>query len=637
MDSFTAEANQTYYILLSGYGSSDKGDFALEVSCEVIYDCPDLQANIGDACDDGDPNTENDMIVEGCGCTGTPVITPPTPVCDNFVYFLSDHASADDVSDIYKVTLSGGEAILDHIITSDIEVHIAYNPADNLLYAVSRDFHSYRTLDPYAASPEFGPAVDLGDDLTQITAAVFNADGKLLVGSQNQNKIWSVNVSTNVVSLYDAYAPVQGGDLAYSSDGMLYLATRTGSGLYEVYPDDVMPDQLLPGPGVPDNVTGMAITDIDQLLVSSRDNTNLVLRNTDGSDAGSYAVTLNGEPFTLQNGDMASGCDTHQNVEECTSFSIFYSNHTSSASSDLYSVTINGADADLSLLTTVDFEEHIAFNATAGIVYLVNADGSFVRSYDPVGNITIGDLPILGDVGNLYAAVYNPEDGLLYVGDAGANKIYTISLVDGTTTFFANAPIEGGDLAIQDGVLYLATRQGDKLYEIVGGGSPVLVGSIPANVNGMAKANNSTTLLTSNAGASAFSEINAADGSTVNSYNAILNGESFTMTNGDMASGCAAGGNSGNTCDYKLYYVHTPSGGGDQPLLEVTLNNDGTASYNAIIANIGGHIGLSPDGTTIYNVGGSDLKVIDVATGSVVNTVNIQTAVVKILVVSLPQ
>ena len=107
----------------------------------------------------------------------------------------------------------------------------------------------------------------------------------------------------------------------------------------------------------------------------------------------------------------------------------------------------------------------------------------------------------------------------------------------------------------------------------------------------------------------------------------MLNGEPYTLRDGDMASGCDTHEETQVIrCDYKLYYVHSPSGGGNQPLLEVTLNNDGTASYNAIIANIGGHIGLSPDGTTIYNVGGSDLKVIDVATASVVNTVNIQTA-----------
>ena len=222
----------------------------------VTYDCPDLQANIGDACDDGDPNTENDMVTADCGCAGTPVVTP---VCDNFVYYLSDHSAADGISDIYKVTLSGGDANLEYIATSEIEVHIAYNPIDNLIYAVSKHTNSYRTLDPHVANPSFGPTVNLGADYGELTAAVFSADGKLLIGSQDNNAIYSVNVTTNVVTSYDTYAPVTGGDLAFGSDGMLYLATRTGNGLYEDYPADVMADQFIGS--VPNNVTGLAITD----------------------------------------------------------------------------------------------------------------------------------------------------------------------------------------------------------------------------------------------------------------------------------------------------------------------------------------------------------------------------------------
>ena len=45
------------------------GDFILCV--ERIYDCTALQANIGDACDDGDPGTHNDIVNENCNCVGT--------------------------------------------------------------------------------------------------------------------------------------------------------------------------------------------------------------------------------------------------------------------------------------------------------------------------------------------------------------------------------------------------------------------------------------------------------------------------------------------------------------------------------------------------------------------------------------
>ncbi|MCB0790130.1 MAG: T9SS type A sorting domain-containing protein, partial [Flavobacteriales bacterium] len=41
------------------------------------YDCPNLMANIGDACDDGDPNTTGDAVDANCVCTGTSVFDCP--------------------------------------------------------------------------------------------------------------------------------------------------------------------------------------------------------------------------------------------------------------------------------------------------------------------------------------------------------------------------------------------------------------------------------------------------------------------------------------------------------------------------------------------------------------------------------
>jgi hypothetical protein len=36
----------------------------------VVYDCPDLQANIGDACDDGNAATTMDSVTVECTCEG---------------------------------------------------------------------------------------------------------------------------------------------------------------------------------------------------------------------------------------------------------------------------------------------------------------------------------------------------------------------------------------------------------------------------------------------------------------------------------------------------------------------------------------------------------------------------------------
>ncbi|NEN25908.1 hypothetical protein G3O08_20665, partial [Cryomorpha ignava] len=43
------------------------------VTVVAAFDCPDLEANFGDACDDGNSNTGADIITEGCECVGIPI------------------------------------------------------------------------------------------------------------------------------------------------------------------------------------------------------------------------------------------------------------------------------------------------------------------------------------------------------------------------------------------------------------------------------------------------------------------------------------------------------------------------------------------------------------------------------------
>ncbi len=57
-------------------------------ACIEVFDCPELSANIGDLCDDGDPTTQGDTVMEDCNCTGMPlapgsihVIIPWNAVC----------------------------------------------------------------------------------------------------------------------------------------------------------------------------------------------------------------------------------------------------------------------------------------------------------------------------------------------------------------------------------------------------------------------------------------------------------------------------------------------------------------------------------------------------------------------------
>ena len=74
------EAGETYYIVISTNAAPQSTPYTLNVT-ETAFDCPILEANIGDACDDGDPTTANDAINEDCECEGEP--TTPGEICEN--------------------------------------------------------------------------------------------------------------------------------------------------------------------------------------------------------------------------------------------------------------------------------------------------------------------------------------------------------------------------------------------------------------------------------------------------------------------------------------------------------------------------------------------------------------------------
>ncbi len=70
---FDVVPNEDYYILVSGYFSYDIGSFEMSIACEeVIPDCPELNADFGTPCDDGNPLTYGDAINVNCECVGQP-------------------------------------------------------------------------------------------------------------------------------------------------------------------------------------------------------------------------------------------------------------------------------------------------------------------------------------------------------------------------------------------------------------------------------------------------------------------------------------------------------------------------------------------------------------------------------------
>jgi len=87
-------------------GNANTADDVVTADCvcvgTVIWDCPSLEANIGDACDDGNANTADDVVTADCVCVGTVIWDCP-----------SLEANIGDACD------DGNEATLDDFITEE--------------------------------------------------------------------------------------------------------------------------------------------------------------------------------------------------------------------------------------------------------------------------------------------------------------------------------------------------------------------------------------------------------------------------------------------------------------------------------------------------------------------------------------
>jgi WD40 repeat protein/predicted lipoprotein with Yx(FWY)xxD motif len=508
----------------------------------VIPGCTNMMAcNFNPEANEDDGN----CILNGTACeledgsTGTLVDCVCTPIepgtCQDFRYFLAD-ILADGTTNIYDVALSGTDAALTLIATSEVEVHIAYNETDKLIYAVSKADGSYRTLDPATAA--WGPVTMINATVAEIIGAAINADGKLLISSQSANTIYDVDLTTQNVSVFDSYSPTLGGDIAFGSDGALYLATREGNGtLYLAMPDELMSDILLGS--VPNLVTGIANMSTNQLILSSRDANTLVVRNYDGSAAADYNLTLDGEPFTAFNGDMASGCaDDNTVIDEC-GYALYMIHSPQSGPSSLRSVTLNNDGTATTSMLLNNTSGHIGLTPDGATIYIVN--GNTLRTYDVATNSIVNTLSILNasgaSIGSAPAVVVG-SDGTLYVG--AGNKVYTVDVNTGLATQFGpNRNVNGGDLIFAPTgpagaeELWIITRNNDRLTNVLTGAQVTL----PATeINGAAMLENGNLLVADGNGAGLLKEIDLSDFSIVGTYETGL-----ALFNGDLAGGCTTG------------------------------------------------------------------------------------------------
>jgi len=680
------EAGQNLYVLVHGFSSST-GNFTLSTTCEEILPCEDTEYNLvvdggsfdfevswnllldGEIIADGGAPISDEVLCLPDGCytlelfdsfgdgwngnefslfLGDELVAGPftledgeegiaefglgdvvcgEPGCESYEYYLADILE-DGTTNIYEVSISGSDAALSWVATSEYEVHIALNEENGLLYAVSKLDGSFRTLDP--STGVFGPVEMLDIEVSEIIGATFNADGKLMISSQSENAIYSVMLGSNEVSVFDSYSPILGGDIDFGQDGALYLATREGFGtFYLAIPDGIASD-ILQG-DAPQLVTGLADTEDGQLLFSHRDATTLEVRDYDGTVQAPLNILMDGEPFMTFNGDLASGCaDNRQILEDCQQV-IYYTNQPPGGGDyTLYSVVLNGDGTSTSteLLSGLG-SSHIGVTPDGSTIYMVG--GSDLITYDTESASIVNTVNIVSDGGaNLsgFPACVVTEDGTLYIGGNG-NNVWTLDPATGIATQFASISINGGDLIEAptgengEGELWVITR-GNNTFTRVSDGLSFTV-PVP-EINGAAVLENGNVLLANGDGDSeaGFIEVSLADASIVASYDT-----EYDVNNGDLAATCVdPNPNPSNPCLAEgacnavsaVYVEGLNSNGGALAPARADANNalgapEGTDEMVFTTLGYGGSLTFEFDGV-VPNGEGDDIIVVETSFGN---------------------
>ncbi|MGB6037923.1 MAG: Ig-like domain-containing protein, partial [Cryomorphaceae bacterium] len=313
---------------------------------------------------------------ENCECI------PSEPgECQSYRYFLADNPTNGGDSKLYEYTLDeeNDAAILEEILSLSYPFHIAYDGNAELVYIVRSANGNFRTLDVADGGGDLSEEVVLSEVLGNAVATGFDQNGIFYIGSEADGAVYTVDRETGMVTFF-RNAPVEGGDLAFRDDGNLYLATRDNNGkVYELNTEG----EVSLVQNVPPLVTGMAITENGDGLVSVRDRNRLYLGDDAGNQLGSYLLVLDGEVFTAGNGDMASGCKGSELGSECDNFVTYYTGYPQNGSdNELFAITLN-ADNTLDLTQIEGFstdDNHIAVSPD-GLIYAVR--GSAIDIFDP--------------------------------------------------------------------------------------------------------------------------------------------------------------------------------------------------------------------------------------------------------------
>jgi hypothetical protein len=554
-------------------------------------------------------------------------------VCTQFSYYYSNIVG--ETSTIYGVTLDeeAETALLSELVFfENNSLHIAYNEQENLIYAIDDASQEIILIDP-ATMDTVGSPRPTSQNIGKVTAAAFDSEGNLFLGSENQNKIYyveSLDLASNPVLLeeFSTGDDVQGGDFIFTDEGF-FLASRNNGKFYSVMPGDI--DNVLFEGNVSAEVTGMAEHQDGGFIISPR-NSNTFLRyeiNTDDESISlsevSYSISVEGAAqdaeFALGYGDMTSGCSQFKQVVEndCEDFRTYLIHKPSpSAVSTLYAVDLNNPGIEnLEFIAEVN-DSHLGVGPD-GLLYIVRSNGSSLMIMDPSAPDDAIEVDLSANgLGNTPAVAVSAE-GILYVGSASQNKIFTIntdlgSADLGLATYYGDADVNGGDLIFLDGELWVANRDNSSFTNVDGMGSFIVAADEMLGASVLADGN---ILVANGDQGSTLDIFEPGTGNLIGEFETGL-----PLFWGDLASRCFDGLDNEDECENYVIYLSDTSNGGT--IYSVTLS-EGTASLEAVLSNVGGvHLAFDESNGLLYVVKGSgQVGIYDPATGVLSTFANI--------------
>ncbi|WP_157962314.1 HYR-like domain-containing protein, partial [Winogradskyella aurantiaca] len=274
----------------------------IEVECEMIPEPEVLTAT--DNCGDAQVTFEEEIVYEDEDSESSDECT-----------YRSYYVKSGSTSQFYKFVVENGVANLELVTSRNYNAHLAYDGENNILYGLVSNGQSIERIDPSTGN-SLG-FIQLNDGLSNIASGTYY-NGKVYLGSSNQNRIVEVDPNNGSYVDYATDVPVNGADMEFK-DGKLYLTTRSGNDLYLIENGTAS----LIG-SIPNSVSGMSLTEDGNFYLSYNGSNSFEIIDENAQSLGSLPVFLDGQPFNLDNGDMASGCGTDgpPNIGDCNDYTL---------------------------------------------------------------------------------------------------------------------------------------------------------------------------------------------------------------------------------------------------------------------------------------------------------------------------